>query len=93
MHEVSNSNAQQDQLRIQHNETLPPPGPSGAVKKTTAPVQTNIFSVTKGSDLTRELMTQTADTSNRKTISNQRAYCNSSDSRVNVIGTDFSFKS
>ena len=38
-------------------------------------------------------MTQTADTSNRKTISNQRAYCNSSDSRTKVIGTAFSFKS
>jgi len=58
--------------------------------------QVNKLSVTKGSDLTRELMTQTADTSNRKTISNQRAYCNSSDSHVNVVGTAltaFSFKS
>ncbi len=38
-------------------------------------------------------MTQTADTSNRKTISYARAYCNSSDSRVNAQGTAFSFKS
>ena len=53
----------------------------------------NKFSVTKGSDLAREILTQTADTSNRKTISNQRVYCNSSDSRVNVVNTAFSFKS
>ena len=53
----------------------------------------NKFQVTKASDMTREILSQTADTSNRKTISNTRAYCNSSDSRVNVIGTAFSFKS
>lgn len=64
---------------------------NGQVKKASAVV--NKFSVTKGSDLAREILTQTADTSNRKTISNQRAYCNSSDSRTKVIGTAFSFKS
>ena len=53
-----------------------------------------MLSVTKGSDRVRDLMTRTADTSNRKTISNNRNYCNSSDVHVQrAMGTAFSFKS